>query len=163
MAERKPPTFLFTLAGICWQMFTMAVFVILVIVFAARVAWAKVELPRSLKVFSAGMAIVTVMIFIRCVYRTVELLGGWNGYIITHEVYFAFLEELPMILALVAFNVFHPGLCLPELALAENKASGVLNGKGLVSDVEMADAHASIFYFECRRVHPASNKSVLSS
>jgi hypothetical protein len=55
------------------------------------------------------MSIVTLMIYIRCIYRTVELLGGWSGYIITHEVYFACLDGLPMVIALITFNIFHPG------------------------------------------------------
>ena len=62
-----------------------------------------------MKIFLSGMSFVTLMIFIRCIYRTIELLEGWNGYIITHEVYFACLDGLPMIIALITFNIFHPG------------------------------------------------------
>ena len=35
--------------------------------------------------------------------------GLWSGYIITQEVYFACLDGLPMIIALITFNIFHPG------------------------------------------------------
>jgi exosortase/archaeosortase len=96
-------------AGICWQMFSMAIFVTLVILFIINVVRARLQLPHKLRVFCGGMALVTVMIFVRCIYRTIELLGGWKGYIITHEVYFITLEEVPMLIALLTFNVFHPG------------------------------------------------------
>ncbi|GAX84469.1 hypothetical protein CEUSTIGMA_g11889.t1 [Chlamydomonas eustigma] len=107
-------------AGICWQMFSMAMFVILVILFIINVLNARLQLPHKLKVFCAGMALVTVMIFVRCIYRTIELLGGWEGYIITHEVYFITLEEVPMLIALLAFNVFHPGQYLKDIESLES-------------------------------------------
>ncbi|UJR06915.1 hypothetical protein I4U23_011204 [Adineta vaga] len=69
---------------------------------------------RNMKIFLTGMSVITLMIFIRCIYRTVELLDGWTGYIITHEVFFACLDGLPMIIALTAFNIFHPGLYLKK-------------------------------------------------
>jgi hypothetical protein len=96
-------------AGICWQMLSMSVYVLLVIIYIFRITKAKVALIQNMKIFFSGMTIVTLMIFIRCIYRTVELLGGWSGYIITHEVYFACLDGLPMVIALITFNVFHPG------------------------------------------------------
>jgi hypothetical protein len=97
------------IAGICWQMFSMSVYVLLAILYVFRISKAKVVLSQNMKIFLGGMGIITLMIFIRCIYRTVELQAGWNGYIITHEVYFACLDGLPMIIALIAFNVFHPG------------------------------------------------------
>jgi hypothetical protein len=97
-------------AGICFQMFTMSIYVLLVIIYIFRVSKANVKLTGKMKIFIFGMGIITLMIFIRCIYRTVELLGGWSGYIITHEVYFACLDGLPMVIALIAFNIFHPGL-----------------------------------------------------
>jgi len=96
-------------AGICWQMFSMSIYVLLVIIYMFQISKANVKQTRSMKIFLSGMCVVTLMIFIRCIYRTVELLGGWSGYIITHEVYFACLDGLPMVIALIAFNIFHPG------------------------------------------------------
>ncbi|CAF1304815.1 unnamed protein product [Adineta ricciae] len=95
-------------AGICFQMLSMSIYVLLVIIYMIRLLKSKVELTRDMKNFLGGMSFVTLMIFIRCIYRTIELLEGWSGYIITHEVYFACLDGLPMIIAVVAFNVFHP-------------------------------------------------------
>lgn len=96
-------------AGICFQMFTMSVYVFFVLFYIFRLSKNKVQLTRKMKVFIIGMSIITLMIFIRCIYRTVELLAGWSGYIITHEIYFACLDGLPMIIAFITFNIFHPG------------------------------------------------------
>ncbi|CAF1044396.1 unnamed protein product [Adineta ricciae] len=96
-------------AGICFQMFSMSIYVILVIIYIIRLLKAKVELTRDMKIFLSSISLVTLMIFIRCIYRTIELSAGWTGYIITHEVYFACLDGLPMIIALITFNIFHPG------------------------------------------------------
>ncbi len=104
-------------AGICFQMLTMSIYVLLVIMYIFRVSKANVKLTEKMKIFIVGMGIITLMIFIRCIYRTVELLGGWSGYIITHEVYFACLDGLPMVIALIAFNIFHPGIYIKS----ENK------------------------------------------
>ncbi|TXT10963.1 hypothetical protein VHUM_01714 [Vanrija humicola] len=41
---------------------------------------------RGTKLLLAGVAFATLMIVIRGIYRAIELLQGWSGYIITHEV-----------------------------------------------------------------------------
>ncbi|CUM54175.1 unnamed protein product [Debaryomyces tyrocola] len=49
----------------------------------------------------------TICIYIRCIYRLVELSFGFNGYIITHEVFLFVLDALFIALALLVFRVFH--------------------------------------------------------
>ena len=107
--------------GICWQMLTMVVFVLFALVFVVKVRMAQVKLSGRLKWFAAGMTLVTVCIFIRCIYRTVELLEGWTGYIITHEVFFIGLELVPMAICVWAFNLFHPGAYLPDAVVQIDK------------------------------------------
>lgn len=48
------------------------------------------------------------MIYIRSIYRTIELLQGWTGYLITHEIYFIVLDGTMMVLAVGIFNLIHP-------------------------------------------------------
>ena len=58
-------------------------------------------------------------------------------YIITHEIYFACLDFVPMIIALVSFNVWHPGM---YIASSEGLVEGV-RGKGpLEGDGTLAPA-----------------------
>nr|ODN92267.1 hypothetical protein L204_05366 [Cryptococcus depauperatus CBS 7855] len=59
-----------------------------------------------------GIAICSLMIIIRGFYRSVELVQGWDGYLITHEVYQNTLDGIPMVICLVAIAVFHPGFFL---------------------------------------------------
>ena len=47
-------------------------------------------------------------IMVRNFYRAVELAQGWDGYLITHEVYFAVLDGALMVMAVVVFNLFFP-------------------------------------------------------
>ncbi|WVR04189.1 hypothetical protein IAU60_001189 [Kwoniella sp. DSM 27419] len=62
----------------------------------------------------AGVAFASAMIFVRGIYRSIELAQGWTGYLITHEAYFIYLDGLPMVLCLAAFAVSHPGWLLPR-------------------------------------------------
>ncbi|WVQ83411.1 hypothetical protein IAT38_005552 [Cryptococcus sp. DSM 104549] len=62
----------------------------------------------------AGALFSSCMILMRGVYRSVELLQGWSGFLITHEMYQNLLDGLPMLLAVVVFNFLHPGYLLPK-------------------------------------------------
>ncbi|WVQ74899.1 hypothetical protein IAR50_004507 [Cryptococcus sp. DSM 104548] len=59
-----------------------------------------------------GVAICSLCIIIRGFYRSVELVQGWDGYLIEHEVYQDVLDGIPMVIALASVNVFHPGFFL---------------------------------------------------
>ncbi|KAG8934654.1 hypothetical protein FRC02_009481 [Tulasnella sp. 418] len=56
-----------------------------------------------------GMGIATVFLYIRSIYRTIELLDGWTGPIITNQSFFNLLDGMPITVAMYALNVFHPG------------------------------------------------------
>ncbi|KAH7063679.1 RTA1 like protein-domain-containing protein [Macrophomina phaseolina] len=91
-------------AGIVFQMAAITAFFALFIVFLRR---AK-GLQRSLQVLVGATVVSVVFIYVRSIYRTVELLEGWDGYLITHEVYFIVLDGAMMVGAVVVFNVVHP-------------------------------------------------------
>ncbi|WVW79820.1 hypothetical protein I302_101790 [Kwoniella bestiolae CBS 10118] len=71
------------------------------------------EIKRG-EILLTGVAFASAMIFVRGIYRSIELAQGWSGYLITHEVYFIYLDGLPMVLCLAAFAVAHPGWLLPR-------------------------------------------------
>ncbi|CEP60708.1 phospholipid-translocating ATPase RSB1 LALA0_S01e17150g [Lachancea lanzarotensis] len=60
--------------------------------------------------FPWALTFSVIFVFIRCVYRVIELAEGWGGDLITHEVYFIILDALMMSLATTILSVFHPGL-----------------------------------------------------
>lgn len=66
---------------------------------------------RSNKLFGYMPVAITVsvaVIYIRCIYRVIELAEGWNGYLITHEVYIMVLDALMVAIAGLIAIPFHP-------------------------------------------------------
>lgn len=51
-------------------------------------------------------------IYVRCVYRLVELSEGWTGYLITHEEYVMTLDGLQVLITCLILVPFHPGLIM---------------------------------------------------
>lgn len=60
-----------------------------------------------------GVAWASVMIYIRGIYRSVELAQGWTGHLMTHEVYFIWLDGFMMTLCMAGLALAHPGFLLP--------------------------------------------------
>ncbi|KAI4233777.1 MAG: hypothetical protein LQ349_004210 [Xanthoria aureola] len=97
-------------AGIIFQLFSITVFVYFFGVFLKRVR--NQVLPRNLKILVAAACFSVLMIYVRSIYRTVELLQGWDGYLITHQVYFVVLDGALMVAAVGVFNIWNPGWLL---------------------------------------------------
>ncbi|KAG8995735.1 hypothetical protein FRB94_008789 [Tulasnella sp. JGI-2019a] len=72
------------------------------------------NLTPNVKTMVFGLIIATVLVYIRSIYRTAELLDGWGGPIITNQTMFDLLDGVPVFLAMVALNVFHPGRLIPQ-------------------------------------------------
>ncbi|KZO95040.1 RTA1-domain-containing protein [Calocera viscosa TUFC12733] len=66
----------------------------------------------KLSLMLIALSVSTLFIYMRSIYRTVELLNGWSGYIITTEVYFNVLDAMPITLAMFTMNLLHPGWLL---------------------------------------------------
>jgi len=69
-------------------------------------------LTRKTKVVIAQLAISTLFIFIRSVYRTIELTNGWTGKIIHTQVLFNVLDGTMILIAMIDLNILHPGFFL---------------------------------------------------
>jgi hypothetical protein len=101
-------------AGILFQMAAIAVFTVLAVIFLLRVYRTPKQdprdkvFPRNLQLLVGATSLSVVAIFVRSVYRCIELLQGWTGYLITHEEYFIALDGALMVLAVAVFNVFYP-------------------------------------------------------
>ncbi|OMP83170.1 Sphingoid long-chain base transporter RSB1 [Diplodia seriata] len=114
-------------AGIVFQMVAITVFCALFAVFLKGTMTAAATAggggskggsgtaPPSLlgssrtKTLVTGTSAAIVFIYVRSIYRTIELLQGWDGYLITHEVYFVVLDGAMMVCAVGVFNLVHPG------------------------------------------------------
>ncbi|KAF8177351.1 RTA1-like protein [Mycena galopus ATCC 62051] len=69
-------------------------------------------LDGKVYIMICALAFSTLMLFIRSVYRIVELAGGWNGRVIHTEVYFNVLDGGMVVLAIYSLNFAHPGRLL---------------------------------------------------
>ncbi|RCK66784.1 Sphingoid long-chain base transporter RSB1 [Candida viswanathii] len=58
--------------------------------------------------FPLAITVAVIAIYIRCVYRVVELAQGWNGYLMVHEVYLLVLDALMVTICGLVFIPFHP-------------------------------------------------------
>ncbi|KAI6162722.1 RTA1 like protein-domain-containing protein, partial [Pisolithus thermaeus] len=61
-----------------------------------------------------GLVIQAFCLFVRAVYRTVELSNGWSGPIISTQAYFNVFDGLMMTIAVYTMNLIHPGFFLSE-------------------------------------------------
>jgi len=68
----------------------------------------------------------TICLFIRAVYRTIELADGWNGRIISTQVYFNVLDGAMVTLAMYTLNLAHPGVLLSDSNEKERGSSSNL-------------------------------------
>ncbi|KAJ7612068.1 RTA1-like protein, partial [Roridomyces roridus] len=70
------------------------------------------HLEPKMKTMIAALAFSTLVLFIRSIYRIIELAGGWHGRIIQTEIYFDVLDGGMVVLAIVVINLAHPGRLL---------------------------------------------------
>lgn len=96
-------------AGIVFQLASMTLFVGFFIDFLRKARAGPPEKRVMIRRTVAAMFFSVVLIYIRSIYRTIELSEGWAGYLITHESYFIGLDGSMMIAAVAVFNLVHPG------------------------------------------------------
>ncbi|KUL88420.1 hypothetical protein ZTR_05412 [Talaromyces verruculosus] len=112
------------LAGLIFQIVTLILFAALCLEFAWRVHrfphWKSVEFSdirdsRRFRGFLLAAVATFVLIFVRCVYRVVELAGGWNNSLQREEVPFIILESGMITIAVFAFAICHPGYAFKDV------------------------------------------------
>lgn len=103
-------------AGIAFQLVTMTIFGVLGADFLRRVVSRRRGLrdtvTRGMRWVLVAMLVSFTMIYIRSVYRTIELAQGWRGHLITHEAYFIVLDAAIMVIAVAVFVPIDPELLL---------------------------------------------------
>ncbi|KAH9874153.1 hypothetical protein IAQ61_004782 [Plenodomus lingam] len=122
-------------AGIAFQVLTMAVCGILVIIYIFRYRKARsnqaslnekssyqvdkeqggVSLGK-IKLFGAMITLAYTTILIRCIYRLPEMAGGWGNALMRNEKEFLLLDGMMLAIACVALTLFHPAYWFPPFA-----------------------------------------------
>ena len=109
-------------AGVSWQVASLAFFAILCAEFAWRVRQngehARNQSPDFIslrhsfffKAFIFALGVATLTIFIRSLFRCAELSAGFHGALANNELTFMVLEGAMIIIAVSFLTVFHPGL-----------------------------------------------------
>ncbi|KAI0031825.1 RTA1 like protein-domain-containing protein [Vararia minispora EC-137] len=113
------------LTGVIFQFVAIICYITLAVEFFVRYAkYSPVRPDRSshrgtvtprVKQQIIGMGIMTVLIVVRSIYRTVELVDGWTGKIASTQWLFVVFDALMIALAMYTLHYFHPGrLLVPE-------------------------------------------------
>jgi len=69
---------------------------------------------KKVKLVVIGLGFSTLCIFVRSVYRTIELSNGFAGFIIHQQRLFNWLDGAMIVLALATWSALHPGWLLPN-------------------------------------------------
>lgn len=112
------------LAGLSFQVFSLALFAAACAEFALRLhknptAWSQTHSAlyssRLFKAFLASLSVATLTIFVRSCFRVAELSGGFDGALANDQITFMVLEGMMIVIATLCLTVFHPGLCFRGL------------------------------------------------
>ncbi|CCH41872.1 Sphingoid long-chain base transporter [Wickerhamomyces ciferrii] len=113
-------------AGLAFQVFSMSIYIFLYLHYFYKIKffnkrehlklesefnpkYAELRSKRIFQIFPFVVFLAVIFVYVRCIYRVVELAEGWDGFLITHEVYFMILDALMMGLAIIILIFFHPG------------------------------------------------------
>ena len=141
------------LGGIIFQMIAITFYMILGIEFIFRYQYNKPFhrpddepstgfLDKKMKMMLFGTSFSSLAVYVRSVYRTIELTDGWNGRIITNEIYFNVMDGATIVLAMYCLNVFHPGPLLGSFTNFKRVGSAV-DGDLLKKGYASAQMHPS--------------------
>ncbi|KAJ6002604.1 RTA1-domain-containing protein [Penicillium sp. IBT 35674x] len=110
------------IAGLAIQVASLVLFMALCL----QYAWSVYKNPDSLnkaasmrelrnsfrwKAFLAGLALATIAIFVRSVFRLAELNGGFHSSLANNQVLFMILEGAMIVIAILCLTILHPGVC----------------------------------------------------
>ena len=114
------------IAGLAFQVVSLALFMFLSLEFAYRAFKAreadlnfdffKLRQSKMFRLLPYALALATVTIFIRCAFRVAELQDGFSGDLANDEPMFMGFEGPMIIVAVVAMTFVHPGIAFGTAA-----------------------------------------------
>jgi len=131
------------LGGIVFQLIAITIYMGLAIEFVHRF-WnnkpfkgrddippsGRYTLDRNMMLMLVGSTLSSLLIYVRSVYRTIELVDGWNGRIIKNELYFNTMDGAMIAASMFCLNVLHPGLLLGPGNVPERKIVSLNSSTG---------------------------------
>ncbi|KAH7073486.1 RTA1 like protein-domain-containing protein [Paraphoma chrysanthemicola] len=116
-------------ASLCLQAALFGAFGLMAALFHRNAKRAGV-LKRDLKIVLYVMYVSATIVTIRCIYRLVEYIEGWESPIYQNEVYFWIFEATIMFVNTALLNLFHPGKRLPRSNSVFLSRDGVTERRG---------------------------------
>jgi hypothetical protein len=108
------------IAGLAFQVVSLTIFIALSMEFVYRARKAResdlnfdffnLRKRTIFRVFPYAIAVATIAIYIRCVFRVAELKDGFGGKLANDQTAFMILEGPMIIIATIALTVCHPGI-----------------------------------------------------
>ncbi|KAJ8099420.1 RTA-like protein [Lipomyces tetrasporus] len=98
----------------------------------APAKFAHIRNAKKTKVFLFAVAVAVILVFVRSVYRVVEMAYGWDGYLMIEEGYFLVLDALMVALASWITFIFHPRIFLGKINISaeQKEALGTRESNG---------------------------------
>lgn len=131
-------------AGLAVQVASLLIFIALCADLALKVHGHKEKLnpkhadlynSRKFKTFLWSLALATICIFIRSVFRVAELSEGFKGHLANNQISFMILDGTMVIIACLTLTIMHPGRAFGRVWGEANFT--FLVGKEINGDVEM--------------------------
>ena len=94
------------LAGLAFQVFTFAVFLLVLLLTLWKARQSPVTVSHS---FLAALILATLAVYLRTCFRLAETAEGLMQFLSTHEAFFGSLEFAPIVVAVYLFTYWHPG------------------------------------------------------
>ena len=152
------------LAGLAIQCITLFLFLFVAVNVHLRPQYLLRGKPDGSKL-SWGLYITTALMFLRSIYRAAEYSSGRDGYLSTHEWPMYAFDTLPIMLAIVCYQIpaLHFGRCLNALreqqdamfdAAAVDVSSASVSSLKNDNDVQMVKPGCAPFAVEDRRIQP---------
>jgi hypothetical protein len=108
------------IAGLVFQVLSLSIFIAFSLEFAWRAHKAResdlnfdffnIRKRTMFRVLPYAIAVATITIYIRCVFRVAELWDGFGGKLANDQTAFMILEGPMIIIATIALTVCHPGI-----------------------------------------------------
>ncbi|KAL4981433.1 RTA1 like protein-domain-containing protein [Aspergillus falconensis] len=116
-----------TIIGLAVQIIFFGFFIITAIVFHIRINKVPTAISTEAKAHWRGnitarnwvtllqaMYVVSVLILVRSVFRMVEFIDGYGGYIMSHEVFIYIFDAVLMVVVMAVLNFWHPSYVLRD-------------------------------------------------
>lgn len=143
------------LAGMAFQLFMMTIFIILAVYVNYKIfsddpanwnpEYAENRQRPLFKFWPFSIAISMTFLYIRTVYRIVEVADGWNGTIYRHEIWFLIFDGLMILLGMVPLCLVHSGLAHGRVFLRKHGDDSVdIPADADINDPEVAAKYSKI-------------------